>query len=40
MNPAFLLCEETRRHAFELMLQHAADLGGNAAPACVNKQPS
>ena len=24
------LCEETREHAFDLMLQHAADLGGNA----------
>ena len=24
------LCEQTREHAFELMLQHAADLGANA----------
>jgi len=24
------LCEETREHAFDLMLQHAAELGGNA----------
>jgi uncharacterized protein YbjQ (UPF0145 family) len=24
------LCEETREHAFELMLQHAAELGANA----------
>ncbi len=24
------LCEETRQHAFELMLQHALELGGNA----------
>ncbi len=24
------LCEETREHAFDLMLQHAAHLGGNA----------
>ena len=24
------LCEETRNHAFELMLQHATDLGANA----------
>ncbi len=24
------LCEKTREHAFELMLQHAADLGANA----------
>jgi uncharacterized protein YbjQ (UPF0145 family) len=24
------LCEETREHAFDLMLQHAADLGANA----------
>ncbi len=24
------LCEETREHAFDLMLQHAAQLGGNA----------
>jgi uncharacterized protein YbjQ (UPF0145 family) len=24
------LCEQTRGHAFELMLQHAADLGANA----------
>ena len=24
------LCEQTRRDAFELMLQHAAELGGNA----------
>lgn len=24
------LCEETREHAFDLMLQHAAALGGNA----------
>jgi len=24
------LCEQTREHAFELMLQHAAELGGNA----------
>jgi uncharacterized protein YbjQ (UPF0145 family) len=24
------LCEETREHAFELMLQHAAQLGANA----------
>ena len=24
------LCEETRQHAFALMLQHAADLGANA----------
>ena len=24
------LCEETREYAFELMLQHAAELGGNA----------
>src|SRR3974390_3638388 len=23
------LCEQTREHAFELMLQHAADLGAN-----------
>ncbi|HZD30470.1 MAG TPA: YbjQ family protein [Candidatus Angelobacter sp.] len=24
------LCEQTREHAFELMLQHASDLGANA----------
>jgi uncharacterized protein YbjQ (UPF0145 family) len=24
------LCEQTREHAFDLMLQHAADLGANA----------
>ncbi|MGA7462726.1 MAG: YbjQ family protein [Candidatus Korobacteraceae bacterium] len=24
------LCEETREHAFDLMRQHAAELGGNA----------
>ena len=24
------LCEKTREHAFELMLQHAAELGANA----------
>ena len=24
------LCEQTREHAFDLMLQHAAELGGNA----------
>jgi len=24
------LCEETREHAFDLMLQHAAELGANA----------
>jgi len=24
------LCEKTREHAFDLMLQHAAELGGNA----------
>jgi uncharacterized protein YbjQ (UPF0145 family) len=24
------LCEQTREHAFELMLQHAAELGANA----------
>ncbi len=24
------LCEQTREHAFELMLQHARELGGNA----------
>lgn len=24
------LCEETREHAFELMLQHASELGANA----------
>ncbi len=24
------LCEETREHAFQLMMQHAAELGGNA----------
>ena len=24
------LCEQTRRHAFELMLEHAAQLGANA----------
>jgi len=24
------LCEKTRQHAFELMLSHAAELGGNA----------
>ena len=24
------LCEQTREHAFELVLQHAADLGANA----------
>ena len=24
------LCEETREHAFDLMLQHAAEVGGNA----------
>ena len=24
------LCEKTREHAFELMLEHAAELGGNA----------
>ncbi len=24
------LCEKTREHAFDLMLQHAADLGANA----------
>lgn len=24
------LCEETREHAFELMMQHAAELGANA----------
>jgi uncharacterized protein YbjQ (UPF0145 family) len=24
------LCEQTRQHAFDLMLQHAAELGANA----------
>ena len=24
------LCEKTRQHAFDLMLAHAAELGGNA----------
>ena len=28
------LCEKTRSHAFELMVQHAIDLGANAVIGC------
>src|SRR5438477_9626498 len=28
------LCEKTRSHAFELMIQHATDMGANAVIGC------
>ena len=33
------LCEKTRQEAFDLMLQHAAELGGNAWSAHVTMRP-